>query len=193
MTTPTTAPGTPADIARYSAVTQTFHWISAILVLAAFAMGPGGPEDLVYIPERATERAIHETLGMAVFAISVLRILWKLFDRAPTPVPLARWMHIASKSAQGMLYLLLLAVPLTALFGAWLEGHPVVLLGGLTLVGPIAASHDLGSTIAEIHGWLGDVIIWIAGVHAAAAIYHHWFLKDGVLQSMLPGWWPLKK
>ena len=178
---------------RYSAVTQTFHWISAALVLAAFVMGPGGPENIVYIPERATERAIHETLGMAVFIISLLRIVWKLLDRPPAPVPLARWMHIASKSAQGMLYLLLLAVPLTAILGAWLEGHPVVLLGGLSIAGPLAASHDLGSTIAEVHGWLGDVILWIAGLHAAAAIYHHWFLKDGVLASMLPAWVPLKK
>ena len=193
MSTPNSAPGAPPENHRYSAVTQSFHWISALLVLAAFAMGPGGPEDIVYIPERATERAIHETLGMAVFAITVLRILWKLLDRAPTPVPLERWMHIASKAAQGMLYLLLLAVPLTAIFGAWLEGHPVVLLGGLTFAAPIATAHELGNTIAEIHGWLGDVIIWIAGLHAAAAIYHHWFLKDAVLASMLPSWWPLKK
>ena len=41
--------------------------------------------------------------------------------------------------------------------------------------------------IASIHTWLGDAILWIAGVHAAAALYHHFVLRDRVLRSMLPG------
>jgi cytochrome b561 len=41
--------------------------------------------------------------------------------------------------------------------------------------------------MAVIHTWLGDAILWIAGVHAAAAFYHHFFLRDEVLRSMLPG------
>jgi len=55
-------------------------------------------------------------------------------------------------------------------------------------IGPwIASSHALGKQIAELHGWLGDAILWIAGLHAAAALYHHFFLRDGVLRSMIPG------
>ena len=40
---------------------------------------------------------------------------------------------------------------------------------------------------ANIHGWLGDVLIWLAGLHAAAAFYHHYWRRDTVLLSMLPG------
>jgi cytochrome b561 len=40
--------------------------------------------------------------------------------------------------------------------------------------------------ILEIHTWLGNAIMWLAGLHAVAAIYHHWVLKDDVLRSMLP-------
>ena len=173
---------------RYSPVTQAIHWTSAILVLSAFVLGLGGPESSVYRPDRDFERALHETLGMAVFAMTLLRILWKLVDRKPDPLPLQPWMHLASKAAQGALYLLLLAVPLTAILGAWLEGHPIVLLAGVTFEAPVAAQHALGVTISEIHPWLGDVILWIAGLHAAAALYHHWVLKDRVLTSMVPGW-----
>ena len=85
------------------------------------------------------------------------------------------------------LYLLLFAVPLTAIAGAWLEGHPLTLLAGLQVAPQIAESHDLGVTISELHTWLGDAILWLAGLHAVAALYHHFFLKDGVLKSMLPG------
>ncbi len=44
----------------------------------------------------------------------------------------------------------------------------------------------LGATIAELHTWLGDIIIWLAGAHALAGLFHHYVLKDGVLRSMLP-------
>jgi cytochrome b561 len=78
-------------------------------------------------------------------------------------------------------YILLLAIPLTAISGAWLEGHPLTLLGNVH-VGPLVTeTHDVGSTIASIHTWLGDAILWVAGVHAAAALYHHFVLRDSVL------------
>jgi cytochrome b561 len=95
-------------------------------------------------------------------------------------------MGLASKAVQGLLYLLLFVAPVTAITGAWLEGHAVTWLGGD--VGPwIAESHDLGKILASLHGWLGDAILWTAGLHAAAGLFHHFILRDGVLLSMLPG------
>ena len=46
---------------------------------------------------------------------------------------------------------------------------------------------DTGLIIAKIHTWLGDAILWIAGLHAGAGLFHHFVIKDGVLASMLPG------
>jgi cytochrome b561 len=171
---------------RYGGIAQLFHWATAILVLVAFIYGPGGPEDRVYGVARDAERRLHETLGLCVFALVVLRVLWKLVDQRPAPLPMARWMQIASHAVQGGLYLLLFAVPMTAVAGAWLTGHPLTLLTGIDIAPRLAESHDLGATIAEVHGWLGDVILWLAGAHAVAALYHHFRLRDGVLVSMLP-------
>jgi cytochrome b561 len=64
----------------------------------------------------------------------------------------------------------------------------VVLLTGQTFAPQLAASHTLGTQISEIHAWLGDVIMWLTGAHAAAAIYHQAVLGDAVLVSMLPDW-----
>ena len=170
---------------RYSGLAQAFHWLTAILVLVAFLYGPGGSETRIYAPERDFDRQLHETLGLAVLVLSVLRLAWRAIDPHPDPEPVPRWMGVASKAMQHLLYLLLLLVPLTAITGAWLQGHPVTWLGGS--FGPwIARSHDLGDTVAEVHGWLGDAILWLAGLHAVAALYHHFLLKDGVLRSMLP-------
>ena len=51
----------------------------------------------------------------------------------------------------------------------------------------IAQAHGLGQLIIVIHTTLGNVILWVAGVHAAAALFHHFYLRDGVFKSMVPG------
>jgi cytochrome b561 len=173
---------------RYTNVAQAIHWLTAVLVLTAFVFGPGGSEQRVYLPARDFERQLHETLGLCVLALAVLRVLWRALDTRPEPLPLARWMEISSKAVQAVLYLLLFAVPLTAVAGAWLEGHPLTLLAGVQIEPRLGLSHDLGANIATLHTWLGDAILWVAGVHAGAAIYHHLVLKDGVLVAMLPRW-----
>jgi cytochrome b561 len=101
-------------------------------------------------------------------------------------------MDLSAKAVQGALYLLLFALPITAIAGAWLEGHPLTLLAGVEVRPLIETSHDAGVTLASIHTWLGDAILWLAGVHALAGLYHHFVLKDGVLASMLPRWRTLR-
>jgi len=177
---------------HYGPLAQIFHWLTAILVLVAFIYGPGGNELRVYLPSRDFDRQLHETLGLCVFTLAVLRVVWRLIDKQPDPPQLARWMEIAGKAVQGLLYLLLFAVPATAIAGAWLEGHPLTLLAGLEIHSPIATAHDLGLKFAKLHTQLGDAILWLAGLHALAAIYHHAVLKDGVLASMLPRWLALR-
>jgi cytochrome b561 len=178
---------------RYGPVAQAFHWITAILVLVAFIYGPGGSEERVYSAAVDADRQLHETLGLCVFALVVLRLLWRLVDAHPDPAQVSRWMGIASKAVQWMLYVLLFAVPLTSITGAWLEGHPLTLLGGVKIGPLLGLSHDTGAWIANLHGWLGDALLWLAGLHAVAALYHQVVLKDGVLASMLPAWFPVPR
>src|SRR5207302_6396588 len=78
---------------------------------------------------------------------------------------------------------------LTAIAGAWLEGHPLT-LGILGDVPPmISEAHAAGQALAQIHTILGDAVVWLAGFHAAAALFHHFVLRDEVLLSMLPARW----
>jgi cytochrome b561 len=179
--------------ARYGVVAQIFHWATAILVLVAFIYGPGGSEQRVYSPAGDFDRQLHETLGLCVLALVVLRLLWRMLDTRPEPPEVSRWMGIAAKAVQWTLYLLLFALPFTSITGAWLEGHPLTLLAGVKIPPLLGLAHDTGATLAQIHTWLGDAILWLAGFHALAALYHHFVLKDGVLGSMLPPWFPLRQ
>ena len=180
------------DVVRYGRVAQAFHWFTAILVVAAFSFGPGGSEERVYSPARDFERQLHETLGLCAFALVVMRVLWRTVDVRPKPPQVPGWMSVAAKATHAAFYLLLFSLPFTAITGAWLEGHPLTLLAGVEVSPFLARSHDAGVTIATVHTWLGDAILWLAGLHALAALYHHFVLKDGVLASMLPRWLPLR-
>lgn len=171
---------------HYSVPSQVLHWLTAILVLVAFFYGPGGNEQRVYSAAKAFDRTLHETLGLCVLTLVVVRLAWRAFDDRPVDPPAPRWMALAAKAVQGALYVLLFAVPLTAITGAWLEGHPLTLLAGIQVQPLLSESHDLGKSIATVHTWLGDTILWVAGAHAAAGLFHHFVLRDGVLRSMLP-------
>ena len=176
----------PSRSQRYGAVWQTLHWLTAILVLVAFIYGPGGSEQRVYSAANDFDRRLHETLGLSVFALAALRLAWRAFHRKPESPPGPRWVDLAAKAAHLALYVLLFALPLTAITGAWLTGHPLTLLGGVDIAPWFGPARNPGETIAEIHTWLGDAILWLAGLHALAALFHHFVLKDGVLLSMLP-------
>jgi cytochrome b561 len=171
---------------RYGAVAQAFHWLIALLVLTAFILTPGGSEHRVYAPGNAGNLHLHEALGTTVLTLTVLRLLWRMAHKPPAEPPMPAWMRIVAAATHHTLYLLLFVTPLTAITGAWLEGHDIAAFGFIAVPPPVAADHAVGEVIAEVHGWLGDAIIWLAGLHALAALFHHAILRDGVLRMMLP-------
>jgi len=165
---------------RYGLVAQGLHWLTAGLVLGAWLIAGtwrGGSSSLL---------TLHQTLGFAVLVMVVVRLAWRWFDRRPATPPMPGVMAFASKVAHWLLYALLLAVPATAIAGSWLEGHAITVYG-IGAIGPfLTASRSLGHEILDIHEFLGSAIMWVAGFHAAAAIFHHVFLRDRVLKQMLP-------
>lgn len=187
----------PRHIAnRYPASLQALHWTTAILVLLAFALGPGGSEQQIYSVGMDLGRRIHETLGFTVFLLTAIRLGMRLANprtSALEPPPYGKWLTLVARVGHVGLYLLLFLVPFTAIMGAWLGGHPVTLLTGIDMASPFATSRDIGLTLSELHTWLGDAIIWLAGIHAVAALVHHFLLRDNTLVEMLPAWLPVHK
>ena len=173
---------------RHGRVTQLLHWATVLLVGIAYVLSPGGPESRVYSTASDGLRDWHESVGLLVFALVLLRLMWRLLRVEPEPVPMAAWMRASATAAHWALYALLLAIPLTAIAGAWLEAHPLTILGIGDVPPLLAPAHDLGALVADIHTILGNVIMWLAGFHAAAALFHHYVLRDDTLRSMLPTW-----
>ena len=172
---------------RYTRTVMAIHWLSAFVVMAAFVTGLEGPARVIFSDAHLSDRQWHETLGVTIVALTLLRVVWRLLAGARAPkLPMPRWMHIASKALQGFLYLLLLAVPITGLITVGTGGHGIELLGGAHIMPPAPLNEALSHQLGDIHKLMGDAIMWLAGVHAVAALFHHYVLRDGVLNSMLP-------
>jgi cytochrome b561 len=169
---------------RYNAVTRWVHWLTALLVAATFVLGP---EDLDEAENLGGDWSVqvHETLGLIVFSLSIFRIAWMLFAQPRLDIPMSTLMSISAKTIQATLYFLLLAVPLTAVFGIWLNGDALNLLGNTTITVPIGTMEKAGELLLDLHSVLADLLMWLAGVHAGAALFHHYILKDTVLKSMM--------
>jgi len=177
---------------RYDRISMGLHWLAAVAVVAAFVLGPGDfgrLADSGVDPGTRTDIVVHETLGLFVFLLTAVRLLWVGVRPTPPSATGPDWSNIAATTVRIVLWALLLATPVTALLTLAGEGQPLTLLGGLRLhsiplLGGWAGSKwtDWG----EVHTFLGDAIVWIAGVHALAALVHHFLWKDNVLKSMLP-------
>lgn len=177
---------------HYDSLSRALHWLTAIAVIAAFTLGPehfGRQMRQGMDPATHWDIVVHESLGILVMALTLLRLLWVAVRPAKPTFDMAAWMHTVAKATHGLLWLALLAVPVSALLALGTEGHPLTLLGGIrvdtlpiTGQSPLADLADWG----DVHKWLGDAILWLSGLHAVAAIYHHFVLKDGVLRAMLP-------
>lgn len=180
---------------RYDAFSILFHWITAIAVTIAFILGPGGFGRLMrqgVDPATRMDIVWHESLGILVLTLTLVRLLWLLLRPASPKIATAPWMRVASTLTHVALWALLLALPVTALLALGTEDHPLTLLGGLRvdhmpLIANLAIA-DLADW-GDVHGLLGDAILWLAGLHAAAALFHHFIIKDGVLFSMVPLKW----
>jgi cytochrome b561 len=182
----------PTSKYQYDFLSRAFHWITAIVITVAFILGPGGFGRLMrqgVDPASQSDIVWHESLGVLVFVLTLLRLIWVAF-RAPAPqVTMAGWMNLASKAVHLALWVLMLLVPVTAVLALGSSGSPLTLLGGIRVDQmPIIANSSIAKLAdwGDVHTFLGDAVMWIAGMHAAAAIYHQLILKDGVLATMLP-------
>lgn len=174
-------------IDRYNGLAQIFHWLTVILfiLVIVFALVLGDE------PESADEYrefSPHLTLGVLIFFITVLRLTWRrLSDTPALPVSLPAWEQTLARLVQYLLYAALIAQPLIGVVMVWTEGGSVILFGSLTLPAAIGANEGLSEITDSLHEFIGWSLVWLAALHAAAALRHHFVAKNDVLRSMLPG------
>ncbi|MBC7602484.1 MAG: cytochrome b [Ramlibacter sp.] len=173
-------------IDQYSRGAIWFHWIIAALVLVNLAIGLLH-ESLLDGVKGAMP--LHLSIGITVLVLTLGRIAWRLAHRPPPlPTGMTAWERIAAGLTHIAFYALLLVLPLTGwmLVSGKATSKPFGWFG-LFDVSPLPISKAASGVAHEAHGLLGYAMAALVVLHVAAAVRHHFVLRDGVLARMLPG------
>jgi cytochrome b561 len=168
---------------RYDGISILLHWLTAALVVILWTLG----QTIDFFPKGAPKidaRSVHITLGATLGIVLLVRILWRA--RAGRRLPLANsgWLGVAAKVVHYGLYLLVGVTVVLGIFNAWQRGD--VLFNVYTIPKLFPGDLALKRALEELHGDCADVVLIVAGLHAAAALAHHYLLRDRVLRRMLP-------
>lgn len=188
MTVSHAQPGAPTAISplasrNYSRSMILMHWLMALLIAAAFAT-----IELRELFEKGTTvreglKSVHYMIGISVLALVLLRLMLRAISSAPsiTPPPPA-WQTGLSHATHAVMYVLMAGLPILGWLMLSAAGKPIP----FDLPTLVPASKDAAEWYKEMHETAGDVFMILIGLHAAAALAHHYLIKDNTLTRMLP-------
>lgn len=169
----------------YTRTAIVMHWLTALLILAAFAVGYT-MTDLPLSPFKLKVFSWHKWIGVTVFLLTVLRLVWRLGHPAPAlPDSMKDWEKKLAAAGHGLLYVLMFAVPLTGWLMSSAKGFQVVYFGVLPIPDLIGKDKELGELLEEVHGALAAGLGVLILGHVAAALKHRFMDRDGVMERML--------
>ncbi|HEU4962110.1 MAG TPA: cytochrome b [Sphingomonas sp.] len=172
----------PAE--RYSTGAIWFHWVIAALVVFNIVVG------LFHegVPALRALMGAHKAVGITVLVLTLGRIGWRLAHRPPPlPAHLAAWETAAARLVRALFYVLLLAMPLSGWIMVSASTHPRPLSWfGLFDIPLLGVSHAADSPAGTTHAVLGYLFAALVVLHVAAALRHHFVLRDTVLGRVIP-------
>jgi cytochrome b561 len=170
----------------YGSVAKFLHWSIVLLLIPQYFLAEAAHEAADQSIEQASLYGWHKSLGMLVLMLAVARIVWKMLNR-PHPGPLGQvvWQRKTAAAGHGLLYLLILLQPFTGWLMSSAGGYPVSMFG-ITFPALGGKNDALHERLEDVHETVFYLLLVVAVVHIAAALYHHFVLKDGVLRRMLP-------
>ena len=144
-------------------------------------------DDLPLGMQKLAMLARHKSVGITILALAILRLLWRRLSPGPAlPTSLKRYERLLANVTHHGLYLLLFLTPLAGWLMSSAKHYPVSWFGVVQLPDLISPNASAYLVLHEAHELLAYAIAGLAALHAAAALKHHFILKDGVLKRMLP-------
>ena len=169
---------------RYGSLSIGLHWLMLLLLVGVYAC----IELREFFPKgsdlREGLKTWHFMLGLSVFALVWLRLLANMTGHIPRIGPeLPKWQKQSARLMHLALYALMIFMPLAGWLLLSAAGKPIPFFG-LQLPALIDESKNTADFIKEIHETVGTVGYFLIGLHAVAALFHHFILRDNMLRRM---------
>jgi len=171
----------------YGKARRVMHWTMALLILPMIMVGlamvqPGWPR-----PVQNAMFILHKNLGSLLLLLVLLRVViaWRN-PGDPLPASLAGWQRAAAQTSHGLLYLLLLVMPLSGYIRVRAGGFPIEMLDRLGLPALVPRSEMLADTAKAVHEAGGYALIAVLLAHIGAALHHALILRDGIWGRIWP-------
>jgi cytochrome b561 len=172
---------------RYDPTTIALHWTTALLVLALWTIGqtidvfPNGPLRIDY-------RSVHIVLGVVLGFVMLARLGWRLTRYRELPPIDSGLLLIIARVTHWLLYGLLIVTVGLGLGYVWVRGDLIFNLFQVPAYDP--GNKALVHQVGDWHALAANTTLIVAGLHAAAALFHHYIRRDATLRRMLP--WELR-
>jgi cytochrome b561 len=171
----------------YSRPAKLLHWLTAIAVIAAIALGIA-MNNFGDRPLQARLYDLHRSTGALILVLTGFRLIWRLFHQPPAMVPgMPAWQARAATMMHWLLYLILFALPLIGWAGTSAYGAQIIVYGLFELPPLLAENEPLSKVLLETHQVLGFTLTALLIGHIGAALHHHFVVRDGTLRRMWPG------
>jgi len=170
---------------QWGSVAKFFHWIIALAILGNGTFGL--LMDLAHSPmQKINWLALHKSIGLTVLALVLLRVLWRWGDGRPREEPAPRWQQWSAHVVHGVLYVLIVALPLSGWWFNSVTGKPLQWFKLFNLPALAAKNDELRRFAHGVHEYLFWFLLLVLVAHVGAALKHHVFDNDNVLRRMLP-------
>lgn len=174
---------------NWGAVAKFFHWLIAVAIIGNIALGLYAAE-LPTSPAKVEMFYWHKTTGLTILWLVLLRLLWRFTNPAPRlPPTMPGWQRALAHVSHVLLYVLMIAMPLSGWVIHSASGFPLVLYGLVEVPDIVPESLDQGmvqDAAASAHYWIFVAICVLLAIHVLAALKHHFINRDSVLVRMLP-------
>ncbi|RWM35223.1 cytochrome b [Mesorhizobium sp.] len=177
-----------ALITTYNSTQKFLHWALFALVILLYALTYG--EEFYSRGDPAVDAIwrLHISFGLLLAAFVLWRVVLRGLRGTPgLPAEMSRLEQTAAKAGHVILYGLLIALPVLGILLTWFRGDALSFFGLFAIPSPFTPDKATARNIRELHELCANGILIAAGLHALAALYHHFVRRDGVLARMLPG------
>ncbi len=167
---------------KYHRALVALHWLLALLLIVALVMGTFALKTVPNSsPDKIDALAGHMIAGGLIFVLTLLRIVVRL--KTAHPAPASTGNALLDRLAPGIhwgLYALVLLMAGSGIAMSVLAGLPAIVFNG---VGSLPVNFDALPPRAA-HGILANLLMIAIALHVAAALFHQFVRKDGLLSRM---------